>query len=447
MSPKKQIIEDLGSGLVLRRADINDAEALVKFNGEVQVDPGEEFVEGIAEWVRDLMTKPHPTFKPEDFTIVENTKTREIASSLNLISQTWDYGGIPFEVGRPELVGTHPDYRRRGLIRKQFEVIHKWSAERGEKVQAITGIPWYYRQFEYEMCINLGGGRRAYENHVPKLKKDEKEPFKIRPAEEDDIEFLMKLYNQNSKRSLISSVRTEANWIYELTGRGEKSAYKREFQIIQTRRGKSVGYIAHPLELWGPTFGIDQFEVIKGVSWLDVAHTVMRYMQTTGEAYAEKEKDKEMTNLYFNLGEEHPAFDIIGIRMPRVNEPYAWYIRLPDIPDFLQLISPVLEERLAKSYIAGHSDEIALSFYTSGVKIMIEKGKIKAVEPWDKPDQKKASALFPDLTFLQVLFGYRSLEEIHKSRADCYCGSPLWETRVIINTLFPKKASNIWALG
>ena len=38
----------------------------------------------------------------------------------------------PRVVGRPEAVGTRPEYRRRGLVRAQFEVIHAWSAERGE---------------------------------------------------------------------------------------------------------------------------------------------------------------------------------------------------------------------------------------------------------------------------------------------------------------------------
>jgi hypothetical protein len=36
---------------------------------------------------------------------------------MNLISQIWAYEGIPFGVGRPELVGTLPEYRNRGLVR------------------------------------------------------------------------------------------------------------------------------------------------------------------------------------------------------------------------------------------------------------------------------------------------------------------------------------------
>ena len=65
-------------------------------------------------------------------------------------------------LGAPSWSGTKPEYRNRGLVRAQFEAIHAWSAERGELVQGITGIPYYYRMFGYEMVMPLGGGRAGY---------------------------------------------------------------------------------------------------------------------------------------------------------------------------------------------------------------------------------------------------------------------------------------------
>ena len=88
---------------------------------------------------------------------------------MNLIPQTWTYEGIEFGVGRPELVGTAPEFRNRGLVRAQFDEVHKWSAERGHMVQVITGIPYYYRLFGYEMALDLAGRRVGFEANVPKL--------------------------------------------------------------------------------------------------------------------------------------------------------------------------------------------------------------------------------------------------------------------------------------
>ena len=56
-----------------------------------------------------------------------------------------------------------------------------------------------------------------------------------------------------------------------------------------------------------------------------------------------------------------------------------------------------------------------------------------------------ADALFPDLTFLKLLFGHRSLAELEESRADLYARNA--EAAVLLDALFPKKPSNVVGLG
>jgi len=92
---KTAILRDLGDGLILRRATAADAEPLAAFNAKVHRDPGLEGPdEPVAAWTRDLFRGDHPTFALEDFTIVEDTRRGAIVSSLNLIPQTWAYGGV-----------------------------------------------------------------------------------------------------------------------------------------------------------------------------------------------------------------------------------------------------------------------------------------------------------------------------------------------------------------
>jgi hypothetical protein len=209
---KPVILQDLGDGLILRRSVPADADRLAEFNSRIHEDPT------VGIWVRDLLLKPHPTFHSDDFTIVEDTRTGKIVSSLNTISQTWAYAGIPFGVGRPELVGTDEAYRYRGLVRKQFEIIHEWSQQRGELVQAITGIPYYYRQFGYEMTLALGGSRSAFESNIPRLKEGEQDPYQIRPAVEADLPFILELDTRSCQRSLVNALWDETTWRYEMFG-------------------------------------------------------------------------------------------------------------------------------------------------------------------------------------------------------------------------------------
>ena len=110
-SPTK-IIEDLGDGLVMRSANREEADALAEFCAKVFIDE-ESGTEAywIAEWIRDLVGKPHPTLSLDDVIIVEDVEKGRYASTTTYLTQTWSYDGIEFEIGRPEIVGTHNDYR------------------------------------------------------------------------------------------------------------------------------------------------------------------------------------------------------------------------------------------------------------------------------------------------------------------------------------------------
>ncbi len=441
------IIRDLGDGLVLRRSTPQDAPHLAEFNARIHSDYGPDQPDvRVAAWTRDLLERPHPTFGADDFTVVEDIASGKIVSSLNLISQTWSYAGIPFGVGRPELVGTLPEYRNRGLVRAQFEVVHAWSAARGELVQAITGIPYYYRQFGYEMALDLDSGRFGYRPGVPRLGDGETEPYRIRPAVEADLSFISSLYDSACRRYKVSCVWDEALWRYELNGKSADNVELQELRVIESLDGSPVGYLAHPPFNW--TKGIlvaFAFEVVPGHPWAAVTPGVIRYLESTSEAYAARAGSDAFSSFGFWLGREHPVYDIVSTRAPRLSRPYAWYLRLADIPDFIRRVAPALEKALGNSPFAGYSGELRLTFYRSGLKMTFDEGRLAGVEAWKpEPHGFSGDASFPDLTFLQLLFGYRSLDELGYAFADCRWGDD--NTYGLLNALFPKQASHVWAV-
>jgi hypothetical protein len=436
---------DLGDGLTLRRATAADAEALIAFNAEIQRDPGTTGPdEGVAAWTRDLMLGEHPTFDVGDFTLVEDTRSGAIVSSLNLISQTWSYSGIEFGVGRPELVGTHPDYRRRGLVRAQFEVIHAWSAERGQRMQVITGIPWYYRQFGYEMALALGGGRVGYKANVPHLKEGEAEPYRVRPATEADLPFIAGVSECAAQRHRLACVRDAALWRYELDGRRPDSVHRTKLRLVETAGAEPVGFLVYTtLNFLGPKLAVVRYELKRGTSWLDVTPCVLRYVESVGEARAQRDGE-EFESFIFALGTEHPVYQVAPDRLPHVRRPYAWYVRIPDLPDFVRHVGPALERRLAESPLAGHSGEFKISFYRDGLRLAFEMGRLVSAAPWSPARAEEGDAAFPGLTFLQVLLGYRSLDELQYAFPDCWVGSDA--ARALLNALFPKQASDVWGV-
>jgi hypothetical protein len=439
---------DLGDGLALRRSCAEDAEALADFNARVHSDEGMDKPDGrLGAWTYDLMAKPHPTFKPSDFTIVEEVSSRRIISAMNLIPQTWSYAGVLLKVGRPELVGTLPEFRNRGLVKRQFEFIHQWSAQNGDLLQAITGIPYYYRLFGYEMAMNLQGGRAGYPTHIPRLKEGEGEPYHLRPATEADIPLIAELYALGCKRSLVACAWDDALWRYELVGKSEQNVNRQVMRMIETDDGKPCGFITHFGSSWGDMLAVQRYEILPELSWLEVTPSVIRYIESTYQEVQPEHGEKKPFGAFgFWLGEDHPVYRVIPDKLPRIRKPYAWYMRVPDIAAFLHTITPVLEQRLAASPMAGYSGEIKITFYRDGVRMLFDKGRLVTVEAWlPTPVGHAGDAGFPPHTFLQLLFGYRSLEMLKASFVDCWTDRD--EFHVLLEALFPRLPSDVWPVS
>lgn len=450
-APPLPLPHDLGDGLVLRSAGPEDAERLAGFNARVHADSPGEPDAAVGAWTRDLLLRPHPTFRPALFTIVEEAATGRIASSLNLIPQTWSYGGVAIGVGRIELVGTDPDFRRRGLVRRQMEIAHRWSADAGHLLQGITGIPWYYRQFGYEMALALGANRRVPSVDVPTLAEGDTEAYRLRPATAADVPFLIEADAHGRERSLIACVRDAALWRYELDGASRENTGATALAVIERAPtgddpARAVGFLGHPTELWREALWVRACELTPGVSWLAVGPSLMRGLRAIGEGVVASGTvgagSARLDRIVFDLGEDHPLYRALAGRTHDASPPYAWYVRVPDLPAFVRRVAPVLEARLAASAAAGHSGEIKLDFYREGLRLAFVDGRLTEVGPWPEADWRKADASFPPLTFLHLLVGHRSLAELEYAFADC---RPRTEAaRALVEILFPKRSSFIW---
>jgi predicted acetyltransferase len=436
---------DLGDRLVLRYATVEDTEPLAQFNTtyleEEHDQPGI-----IGNWMRNLLGGVHPTYRPSDFlVVVDQNEGGKIVSSMGLFSQEWAYQDIPFKLGQPELVATAPAYRRKGLIRQQFEVIHAMSAARGELVQAIGGIPWYYRQFGYEMTLSLEGSRRLYWGNVGKLAKDEQELYQMRPARVEDIPLLTQLYEINCASSLFKRLRNERDWHYAVTMPGlQTPGFTKEWRVIETLSGEPVGYAVYTIFAQAKRFICREFAVLPGHSLRMVAEFFLRQLKSQAEAL-NKELAEPYTGINFNLSEAHPLYEALGQQWEREIKPYSWYIRVPDLAAFIRHIRPALERRLVGSVMEGYSGVFKLNFYRSSLALTFEKGKLSGISPYRASHVEDGDVLFAGLTFLHLLFGHRTLEELNYILPDCTAMNE--RGRVLLGILFPKLPTQVVLLN
>ncbi|HEX7586887.1 MAG TPA: GNAT family N-acetyltransferase [Anaerolineae bacterium] len=445
-----QLPRDLGEDLVLRRATAADSDPLALFHG--RVFGRERFDELLAAYVRYYMLESHPVIGPSNVLVVEDTCTHELVSSMMLIPQTWTYAGIPFGVGRPEVVATDPAYRRRGLVRAQFEVIHAQSENMGHLVQGSTGIPWYYRQFGYEYALDLGGGRLAYFSNVPELKpadqakstvQAETEAYRVRAMTHNDLPFAASLYDRECARSLVACPRPQSLWQYLLDESPEAMAFRVPIQVIETIDGRAVGYLQTSRELWADMVIVGEIAFAQGQSVRSAMPAVLRWMKTFGETESQRQ-NKPVNAIQFALGHEHPVYEAIPELLPRTRIPYGWYIRVPDVPRFVRHIAPALNARLARSAMAGYTGELKISEYERGTRLIFENGMLVSATTWQPTVEETGECGFPHRTFLRLLFGEKSLVELRAFYPDCWAKD---EADVLLNALFPKQNSCVMPVG
>jgi hypothetical protein len=95
--------------------------------------------------------------------------------------------------------------------------------------------------------------------------------------------------------------------------------------------------------------------------------------------------------------------------------------------------------------VAGYTGEVKLSFYRSGLRLAFHHGSLQAVEAWTPTPDERGSAAFPGLTFLQLVFGYRTLEDLRYAFADCWVEHDA--THTVLEALFPRQDSDVWPIA
>jgi hypothetical protein len=440
--------QDLGDGLRLRWSTAADAERLLDLYAHVFRDRADDPVDPLlTAWVREMLSGRHPLIAPEDFALVEEADGGRIVAAIGLMDQRWEYAGVGFGVGRPELVASHPDYRRRGLVRRVFDLVHARSAAHGDLAQGILGIYYYYRQFGYEYALDIGGARVVPFGNIPALKDGEAEPYALRDATPGDLPLALTHYERDRAGALVTTPITLDYWRHVLTTMDPASGEGWRTQMIVDAAGRTVGSLLTRPMLKRDSLAVTGLTVEPGVPLVAVLPPVMRALREQAPALlSPAPRPSPPHSLRFALGRrEHPVYAALGeVIAPRFAAPYSWYVRVPDLPALVRHVAPALERRLAGSAAAGWSGVLRLDFYRGGLRLTLDGGRLTAADDWQaEPWGEEPQAGFPPLVFLQLLFGHRSLAELRYAFPDAWADDAITP---ILDALFPKQASWVMPL-
>ncbi len=318
-----------------------------------------------------------------------------VVSSLCLIPERLRIEGTEFAASQVGYVATDPDYEGQGLVRRQMELVHEWSAARGELANVIGGISYFYRLFGYEYAVPMASVRLL----LPGLQPAPVEGWTVRPAEERDVDDIVRLQDEAQSVSALVRSRSGAEWRKRVKPQREGG------ELVAEREGVVRG----TAKIGGGPPGVGD-----GVSMLwHVAADRRAAVWALVAAAAEAGKPVAVERRPGTLGDTVLA-PMCG-EHPRV---YAWYVRVGDPCALLDRLRPVLTARLARSPLAGTSGELLLGFYRSGVTITYERGEVLAVEaagPEQSPTSKGGAGVPPDLvaTLIFGRYGATGLAERH----------------------------------
>jgi predicted N-acetyltransferase YhbS len=397
-------------------------------------------------WQRDLMDGRHPYAGFPDFALVEERASGRVVASMGLISQTWSYGGIPFRVGQPENVVTDPDFQGRGLMRRQFELIHELSAARGELMQVIWGVPALYRGLGYEYALRAGlpGGWRFPAGQIPELAEGEAEPFRLRPLAEKEQKLVRLLYERGARRGPFAAVREEEDWAFYLDGYSPGAMVQFTWYIIYLASGQAIGYLALRDSKWHQF--VEKLELASGYSYEQALPSLLRQLRMIpprSVPLGDPARGREMVQLM--LPRDHPVGKAIPADIPYRDDPTfsTLYVRVPDVVAFLRHVRPALEANLAGTAAGGYTGEVRINCYRWGLLLRLEKGRIVQIGPW-QPEKGQTflhRPAFPGKTLLQLICGLRRCQELESFYPDCAVGGEMAE---LLDALFPPYHGGVW---
>ena len=257
---------------------------------------------------------------------------------------------------------------------------------------------------------------------------------------QEDVGFLAAVQARGNERHRLMCPRDEAFWRFELSGRGTGSLRFREFKIVESQSGEPLAALVHYPILVAGLLPVNLCEAREGAAWPTLLPALLAELRQAGEAFAERDGGS-FGGVRLFLGSEHPLYPVLGSRAARRLPSYAWYVRVPDLVGFVRKVAPALEARLAASESAGYSGRVYLSLYRDGLRLQLDAGRLTEVETWQPSTDRPGHVALPDLTFLQLLFGFRSLSELRDFLPDCVVRDET--VGAVVEGLFPPQASDL----
>jgi predicted N-acetyltransferase YhbS len=379
---------ELDDGLILRTAVEGDLDQI----GELLAARGDE---ADAEDLRLVAGDPDEGL---DAVMVVADGDR-VVSTATLLRESVVISGVAVPTGQVEMVATEPTYEGLGLVRAMMNEAHRRSAERGDLLQVMVGIPYFYRQFgySYSMPIPLPWNVHTTPVADPSIS--------VRVATASDIPAMIELQSAAQATADVRMSHSAGCWRWLVQRSGSS-------QLVAERDGAVVATARQT----PPDEGVVLGEIagsVDGICALVAAAVQASSSADGGEVALLERPQTESVNL---------ALAELATQPDDPERSREWfYARVPSLAPLLDHLRPVLLDRFRAAGLNGRH-EVAVA----------------AGGPEQAPISKGGSGVPPDQLAPLLLgpHGAAGLEQVH---GDVMLG----RQRDLMEALFPPMTSDL----
>lgn len=302
---------------------------------------------------------------------------------------------VVLPAGQIELVATDRGYEGRGLVRALVDWAHRRGSERGQLVQVMLGIPYFYRQFGYSYAIPIPPTR-------PLVAAPPESADVVRAATVEDVPALVALQDAAQAGAEVAMPHPGPRWGWLLAREGST-------QWLVERRGEVVGSVrATP-----PDEGVRLAELAARDA--AATHALLAHAVTLAGGEATDVEVTERAGV--------PGLD--GLLATGATKPESYYVRVPDPVALLEALRPVLGTRLRAAGLGEAKGEALLSFFRSHVRFDYADGEVGPVQaggPLQAPGAVGGAGIAPDL-LADLVFGPLGFAGLAAVHPDVYAAS------------------------
>ncbi|MFN8024383.1 MAG: GNAT family N-acetyltransferase [Acidimicrobiales bacterium] len=341
------------------------------------------------------------------------TAGERVVATATLLRETVRLGGVDLPAGQVELVATDPEFEGRGLIRSLMAMAHERSHARGDLLQVMIGIPYFYRQFGYvySMPIPLTRSLRADADIGPDAGAD---GVTVREAGVADIPAMHALQERTQSAVEVSMPHSPGCWRW-LVARDGSSQWVAEAdgRVVATARalppeeGMVLGEVA------GDPTGV---------------RALLRHARGLSDSVDVMDRDGT------------PEGALLEPLLTPEDDPDAarhwYYLRVARVAPLLEALRPVLGRRWLEAGGDGRDPaEVLVSSYRSHVRFRLDgdgMGPVAAGGALQAPVSNGGSGVPPDVIG-PLLFGPHGAAGLERRHADVLLG----RQRELMTALFP----------